>query len=413
MNTATTPPARWRWVVLAVGLGAMTAGCAAQFGLPFLIPALRAEGLSLGQASIVVACPMAGLLGTLFAWGLLADRHGERLVLVLGLLIAGLAQCAAAFVHGLVPLAICIVVAGAGGASVHAASGRLILGWFSARERGLAMGIRQTAQPLGVALAAATLPGLAAFGLGAPLLALGGFCVSMAVLAALLARDPARTARAAVRDRSPYRTPVLWRLHATSALLVVPQFAVATFSLVYLVDACGWAPDTAGRVLALTQVGGALTRLAAGIWSDRVGSRVRPLRLVAAAITVVMLALAAGAYAGSGAAIVPLLIAGVITVSPNGLAFTAVAEYAGGAWAGRALGLQNTVQNAFALATAPVLGIVVGGPGYGAAFASVLVFPLVATLMVPMISTEPGGGVAGQQVTGRGGAGQEELAPGR
>jgi sugar phosphate permease len=400
-------------VVLSVGLGAMTAGCASQYGLPFLIPALRAEGLSLGEASVVVACPMAGLLGMLFLWGLLADRYGERLVLGLGLLIAGLAQCAAAFVHGLVPLAICIVIAGAGGASVHAASGRLILGWFAVRERGLAMGIRQTAQPLGVAMAAATLPGLAVFGLGAPLLALGGFCLLMGALAALFARDPARTAKAAVRTRSPYRTPVLWRLHATSALLVVPQFAIATFSLVYLVDVCGWAPGTAGRVLALTQVGGALTRLGAGIWSDRAGSRVRPLRLVAVLITIVMLALAAGTYAGSSAAIVPLLIAGVITVSPNGLAFTAVAEYAGGAWAGRALGLQNTVQNAFALATAPVLGLVVSGPGYAAAFASVVAFPLVAIIMVPMISAQPGRGVAGEQAAVRGGAGQEELATGR
>ena len=56
-----------RWVVLVAGMLAMTAGCTFQYGLAYLIPAFRAEGLSLEQASILVACPTAGLLLTLVA----------------------------------------------------------------------------------------------------------------------------------------------------------------------------------------------------------------------------------------------------------------------------------------------------------------------------------------------------------
>jgi sugar phosphate permease len=37
-------------------------------------------------------------------------------------------------------------------ASSNSASGRLVVGWFPPERRGLAMGIRQTAQPLGVGL---------------------------------------------------------------------------------------------------------------------------------------------------------------------------------------------------------------------------------------------------------------------
>ncbi|MCW2916046.1 MAG: transporter [Actinomycetia bacterium] len=59
----------------------MTAGCAFQFGLPYLISALCGEGMSLGQAGILAATPAAGLLLTLMAWGAAADRWGERLVL--------------------------------------------------------------------------------------------------------------------------------------------------------------------------------------------------------------------------------------------------------------------------------------------------------------------------------------------
>ena len=81
-------PAR-RWRTLAAGTIALTAGCTFQYGLAYLIPALRAHGLSLEQAGVLVACPTAGLLLTLVAWGAAADRFGERLVLASGLAGAG------------------------------------------------------------------------------------------------------------------------------------------------------------------------------------------------------------------------------------------------------------------------------------------------------------------------------------
>ena len=58
----------------------------------------------------------------------------------------------------------------------------------------------------------------------------------------------------------------------------------------------------------------------------------------------------------------------MITVADNGLAYTAVAELAGAAWSGRALGVQNTVQNIAAVATAPVLAAVIGDGALRAGF---------------------------------------------
>jgi len=112
----------------------------------------------------------------------------------------------------------------------------------------------------------------------------------------------------------------------------------------------------------------------------------RPMRTLAVSTGVGMLALAVAAAAGSSVAVPLLLACAVVSVSTNGLAFTAVAEYAGPAWAGRALGIQNTGQNALAAATPPVLALAIGSIGFGASFALVGAFPVVAALAVPVVA---------------------------
>jgi len=304
----------------------------------------------------------------------------------------------AAHVQGLAALGACLVAAGAAGGSVYAASGRLILGWFAASQRGLAMGIRQSAQPLGVAVAAFTLPTLAAHGLAVGLTFLGAFCLAAVLLVIVVVRDPAHQGRALARDGSPYRAPALWRIHAASALLVVPQFTVATFALVFLVTIRHWPAPVAGALLAVTATAGAASRLAAGYWSDRVGSRMRPMRALALAISAILVALAAAAADTSVLAVPALLAAAVLAVSTNGLAFTAVAEYAGPNWAGRALGIQNTGQNLLAAATPPVIAALIAAHGYAIAFAAAAILPLIAAALVPVAAVDA---VAPARVTAR------------
>jgi len=78
-------------------------------------------------------------------------------------------------------------------------------------------------------------------------------------------------------------------------------------------------------------------------------------------------------------------------VSTNGLAFTAVAEQAGAAWAGRALGIQNTGQNALAALTPPVVAVLIGAAGYPAAFAAAAALPLAAAALVPLVAERRSG----------------------
>ena len=184
---------------------------------------------------------------------------------------------------------------------------------------------------------------------------------------------------------NPYRgSALLWRIHAVSVLLVVPQVVVWTFTLVWLMADRHWSAGTAGALVTAAQVLGALGRMAAGRWSDRVGSRLAPIRTIAVAAAAAMGLLALTDQLGSPLSIGVMVAASVITVSDNGLAFTAIAEIAGPFWSGRALGTQNTSQLLTAGIAPPVFGGLISAAGYPLAFAACALFPLLALPLVPV-----------------------------
>ncbi|HTR70879.1 MAG TPA: MFS transporter [Mycobacteriales bacterium] len=376
-----------RWLILGIGLAAQTATSAYLYGLPMLLPQIRQTGgLSLASAGTLVAAPSIGLLATLILWGAVADRRGERVVMALGLGLGGVFLLGAALVDGFGPQFALLVLAGAGGGSVNAASGRVVLGWFAADERGMAMGVRQTAQPLGVALAALVFPPVAAgWGVRGALVVSALACLVVSGLIMAFVVDPPRAARVpGHRPCSPYASSALWRVHGSGALLVVPQLAISAFALEFLVTQRDWTPAAAGRLLFAVQVAGALGRLVVGVWSDRVASRLRPMRTIAVAAALAMLAVGLGAAAGSVLAVAAIGVATVVTVADNGLGFTAVAELAGSEWAGRALGAQNTAQNITAVLTPPLLAALIAGSGFGVGFAVVSAFPVLAIVTIPV-----------------------------
>jgi MFS family permease len=167
-------------------------------------------------------------------------------------------------------------------------------------------------------------------------------------------------------------------------MLVVPQFVISAFGLEYLVSAQHWAAAAAGGFLAGVQVAGAVGRLGTGYWSDRVGSRLRPMRQLAMASAGVMLLAALGDRTWAWLVVAAIAVGAVITVADNGLGYTSTAEIAGPAWAGRALGAQNTGQNVIAALTPPVLGLLIGWGGYATAFACAAACPLLAILLTPV-----------------------------
>ena len=380
-----------RWLMLAVSMVGQIASTVFISAAPFLIPELHLErGLSLVDAGLIASAPLIGTTLTLIAWGAVVDRIGERASMGLGMSLITASAFGAAFTSdSYIALAAFLFLGGAGGASASSASGRIVVGWFPPQRRGFAMGIRQTAQPLGVGLAAALIPiTVERYGLQTALLVPAFLCLA-ALLLGLLIIDPPRPDRNEAADLghldNPYRRDArLLRIHAASMLLVIPQFTVWTYATVWLIDEKGWSAAAAGPLIGAIQLLGAAGRIGVGIWSDRVGSRLGPMRFVAASVAGSMLAL--GLLEGTALAITLMVLASIVTVAPNGLAFTSVAEIGGPFWSGRAMGAQNTGQFLAASAVPPLIGAAIAAHGYGYGFAIVAIFPLLAIPLIPVRS---------------------------
>jgi MFS family permease len=423
-------PSAQAWVILVIGVLTQMAATIAIAGPAFLIPYMHTDlRFSLTQAGTVAAAPSFGLILTLIAWGAFADRYGERLAMTLGIGLTAVFSAAAVLVTDS-PFWMVIVIAasGAAAASVNSASGRVVMGWFPRHRRGLAMGIRQMSQPLGTSVAAVTIPPIAAAG-GFPayLWYVAIVAGALALICFALVRNPPPSipARAEVADPdhataagsptptepvmagndltqpgaasageenvgatsaiNPYRSDsFLWRIHGVSALLVIPQFAFSTYGLIWLISNQGISAGAAGAIVATAQIVGALGRMLVGGLSDRTSSRVGLMRIVAIAAVVFVAAIALLSITELPViAAIVFILASVVSVADNGLAFASVAEAAGPRWSGKAMGAQNTGQFVMSALLGPGFGALVTAFGYPVSFGLIALAPLLSIGIVP------------------------------
>jgi sugar phosphate permease len=377
---------RYRWAVLAAGTAAQ-AGLAAVFiGVPVLAPALRDEfGLSLSEVGLAVSSLWIGPILTLLGWGMLADRFGERVVLASGLGACGVLSAAAGLAGDFRVFLVLILFAGATGSSVNAASARAVMQWFPSEERGFALGIRQTAIPLGGGFAALTLPfAEQAGGIEAAFALLGAYCVGSALVAAVLIREaPARDAEFegeavgwTLRDRR------VWTLSFGSSLYLFAQLPVMSFTVLFLHDVHGLSEASAAGVLVACQLGAAAGRIGAGRLSDRLGNRLRPLRWIGLASASALLFTALLAENRVQVIAVMLVLASAISMAWNGLSLTAAAELAGRARSGAAIGFQQSMLSLVGVGVPIAFAAIVEATSWQMAFGLSALGPLAGWAML-------------------------------
>ena len=270
-------------------------------------------------------------------------------------------------------------------ASVNAASGRAVIGWFGREVRGMALGVRQASLPIGAAVAAAALPAVAAAGgMDAVFVVLAGAMGAAALASALLLRAPARERDADIAsDRpNPLRDARVWRVSIGSGCLAFTQFGFTGFVVLFLHDARGFSPAAAAAALVAIQGVGAVARVLIGRRSDREGARVAPLRRICLALAAACALLALVEPLPDAVVLPALGLAAFVSVSWNGLSLAAVAEAAQRGASGTAIGVQTTTLSVFATACLASFGAVVSATSWRFGFAALAVLPVLAFVLL-------------------------------
>jgi len=268
-----------RWRLLAILTTSYGAGAFGMLGISPLSPSL-VEGLGLTRFQVAFIVPSIYLSGLLFSLpgGRLADRLGVRPAFLGGLALGAAGLLAAALAPGFLAFLACLFVAGAGWSVVNPTLGKAIMDVFPVRERGIAMGVKQMGLTLGGVVSALALPAIAA--------ALGwryaiGACALVVALPVALGWRPLGAFRAGARPASPAagdaagsswwwaRRPALVVFFATGFVLGMVQAAVLSYLPLFTIQALGFDKIGAGLLVAASQAGGAVSRLALGAASDR------------------------------------------------------------------------------------------------------------------------------------------------
>ena len=350
-------------VTLAHGLGSLSILAVAPL-TPFLL-----EGLALSRMQVGLFLPAAYLGGMLFALpaGWLTERHGVRWPLVLGQALTGTMVVLAALVGDLASALTCLCLGGLGFGVLNPTTGKAIIDWFPPRERGRAMGIKQTGLTLWGIVSAAALPSLAAaLGWRVALGSAGAVSLGSALLIAWLYRDPPTRpiasvgAAARLSDVGPFlRRPGVVVVFLCGLALSLLQSGVLAYFVLSTRDTFALSAVDAGWLLALAHVGGACGRLGWGVVSDRVfAARRRPgLAINAVVGGVAFGCLGLGPILPPG--VLPLLsiAVGVAAFGWVGLYFALVAEIGGARSAGLLTGLAVIFSWGGVLVGPPLFGL--------------------------------------------------------
>jgi MFS family permease len=369
-----------KYRVLALMTGAQAGAAIVQQAIGVLAPFLILQ-FGLNQArlgALFTSLYVGSALFTAFS-GVLTDRFGERTMVGVSGGVMATALIAAVLAPDYSWLVASMGLYGAGYAASTPAGGRAVLAWFD-RDRGFAMGVRQTGVPVGGLIGAAVLPFAA--------LHFGGYRAGLLVAAALVIASTAAAYifyREAAHDRSPVsrfadvldgmrrlaRDPRLIATTMTCLALVNAQLAMNAFLTVTAVQVIGVTPALAATAFACAFAAATVARLFWGWYSDRF---MRENRVVLLAILCALSAAASLVIALLHPALAFLLIPAALFIGFsgagwNGVMAAALAEIGGADRAGSALGLTLTVTFAGSAAGPLLFGTIADHTSLGTAWA--------------------------------------------
>lgn len=365
------------------------------FGLPAIGPALAAEyDLSLFELGAVLG---AGLLGAgiaLVPAGIAIDRVGIRLALVASTTVAVLGLLVAASVTAKGALYLALVVFGLGSAAVTVGGAGALFRVYPPARRGWALGVRQTAVPLGGTLGAVGFPLLEAAG-GvrlALLVTTAAVGVTGAAFAVVVGGDRGMATTVSRPFRTIWRAPGMTRLLAVAACYIVVLQALLAF-IVPAVRAAGYTALVASVAYFAINVAAMTARIAWGKVADRDAGARRSRTLVEVGLVAAggALLFAGALHVGPIATVAAAVLFGVGALGWNAIVYVSAGERAEPALAARSVAVAATVVFVLSGLVTPALGALVDAVGWDALWVATACTAAAGVLLASRLSDTPAG----------------------
>jgi MFS family permease len=328
MQPARGEKAKGRWTVLFVVYLAMLGFAITLQSVPPLIGSIVSE--------LKVSFAQAGLLMSLFALpgvfvsipaGALADRYGARLIGTISFLLMIGGQALFTSGHTMAVLGAARVVSGIGAMTLMVLLPQILSQWFAGAEIGLAMGILNTAMPLGTVLSLNVLSIIAAGsgwrwgGLAALLIPVAAFLLFLLLFAPPPRADsaaggpsPAGARREGLLRQVAEAGGKIWLVGACWLLFNASIISLFTFTPTFLAG-IGFSPARAGATASAVMWLPLALSPATGFVIDRVGGK-RIMLVAAGAALAALIALVPGAAAWMLALMLLIGIAQTLVPAP-------------------------------------------------------------------------------------------------
>ena len=343
--------------------------------LPLWAAAFALSHTEVGALKLVMS---GSLAATQVPAGLIAERYGERAVLVVGTVLAGVAYVLLGWAAGFLSLAAFLVVAGTGCGTQHPLVSAIVSRAYPAAGRRAALGTYNFTGDLGKVVApAAVAAGAAAYGWPASAAAYGIFalCGAVAVGALLPAGAPAPKAREPrARDAAEKGWGITDRrgFAVLSVIGMIDSGARLSFLtyLPFLLVQKGASVAMIGMALALVFAGGAAGKLVCGLVAERAGI-LRTVVLTEAATTALI---AAAILLPLDMTLVILPLVGVALNGTSSVLYGTIGDFVEGDRQARAYGLFYTLGIGAGAVSPLVFGVVSDLWGVATALAAIAGF---------------------------------------
>lgn len=280
----------YRWLILTIATWSQASATLITYGVGPLTAIWQKQlGLNASQAGLLISTVQIGPLLSMLLIGYVLDRYGERWVISLGSCLLGLTFFLISLTTDYLLLLVLLGIVGIWYGTAQPGGSKVVLRWFSEKERGLAMGIRQAGIPIGGAIGGTLIPYLSLhFGWQTAVYAQAALAIVGALLFLVLYRDPPTSLHRKQKSllfkqkimeiaKNKKVLPVL----CTGIVLVSLQMVLVGHLMIFFSNETKVGLATAGQLLSTALICGMAGRIVLAYISDKWwgGNRIYPLHL--------------------------------------------------------------------------------------------------------------------------------------